>query len=119
MLVRELPDWCNKSLLLIKYKGKQLSDEDKSLLDLAGERMKETWYKNIDTETSLGKILMCIFLPFIFLHFIKFRYSCKLIDKRRETTLEIILEKHFTDEESFLHKCIQFYFAPVVKLSLH
>ena len=90
LLVRELPDWSNKSLFLMKYKGQlQLAETDKQFLNLAKDRMKETWYKNIDTDTSLWKILPCIFLPFMFLHFIKFNYSYKLNDSRKESTYEI------------------------------
>ena len=122
LLVRELPDWSSKSLFLMKYKGQlQLAETDKQFLNLARDRMKETWYKNIDTDTPLWLIWLCIFLPFIFVHFIKFNYSYKLNDRRKESTFENMLEKYFKDKnpESFFHKCFQFYFAPVVKFSMH
>ena len=100
LLVRELPDWSNKSLFLMKYKGQlQLTETDKQFLNLARDRMKETWYKNIDTDTSLWKILPCIFLPFIFLQSIQFNYSYKLNDSRKESTYEILLEKHFKEKD--------------------
>ena len=141
LLVRELPDWSNKSLLQIRYKGAKLhlSDLDQQLLHLARKRMKAIWYNNIDTDVSFYRIVLCIRFPILifFNCIIKFNGLYTHNGKRKENTFEYMLEKYFQktlkdsqeiqndsqNKGNFVHKIchkyFQFYFAPVVKCYMH
>ena len=99
LLVQELPQWQNKSLFSIKYGNNEgdliLKPFDKDILKLAKQRLKETWYKNMKTDTKWWFILLGIFLPLICLNHITFNNNFKLFRTKNRFSFEYYFDEYF------------------------
>ena len=66
LLIRELPQWSDRSLFWLKYHDNNLimTEDDHELLKIVQQRLNEAWGKHIAVRNSNLLIPLCILFPF-------------------------------------------------------